>query len=66
MQGITHDNSGKLVRNKISGNIGRTFNRERTFRMKTKVYYEKDKKFQFEENAILVLTDNLEVIGFID
>ena len=60
------ENSGKIVRHLKNGKRGRTFNNKGIINGKIPVYFEMDKRFIFEEKAVLCSVENLEICGMID
>ena len=59
-------NSGKIVRYLKNNKRGRTFDNKEIITGKILVYFETDKRFIFEEKAILCSVENLEICGMID
>lgn len=58
-------NSGKIVKHLKNGKRGRTFNNKEMINGKVPVYFETEKRFVFEEKAVLCSVENLEICGFI-
>jgi len=60
------DNSGFIVKHKKTGKRGRTFNNKGIIKGKIPVYFETQKRLEFEKTATLCNQDNLEIQGYID
>lgn len=63
---MDRNNSGQIVKHIKTGKRGRTYNAKGTINGKIPVYFETEKEFVFEENAVLCSVENLELTGFID
>ena len=59
-------NSGKIVKHLKNGKRGRTFDNKEMINGKVPVYFETEKRFVFEDKAILCSVENLEICGYID
>lgn len=60
------NNSGKIVEHLKTGKRGRTYNNKEMINGKVPVYFETEKRFVFEDKAVLCSVENLKICGFID